>query len=485
MHSFPPSISLLYSTITAAMLLASQSGYTATYRPSANGQAYGAVTHGQGTINNSSNPSTGAFSRTLIKSDNILVGGLSIDGGIEYGDVEDLFAQIDKLSEALSGIGDGSDGEDGGDGGDDLFDIENPELDALFDALKDEVATLSTLMALVATEGYAAGDASATLSVIINHDILGGTVSINAISRVSTGALGIADEFVIDWDTALSELKDAFNLLLGDPITQFDLTGGITLTIDPTQGRVAARFENDSLLMTRAAQLNELTIGYSRPLGHFDNGNLYWGVTPKLLNMGLANVTTRIGDITNSKELFEQIDNAEFTYKNTFGLDAGVLWTTPTYSVGASLLDITESKFDFPAVDISSYTSKSIIRQIEGKSEYKLGRQLKLEGGLYTKNRKWSFNAAVDANSVTDILGQEYQWASISTGYKSNNWIVPNVRMGVHSNFAGSKLTYAAMGLTMFKYVNLDLTSTLDTVRLDNHNLRRGLYFALGFNFGF
>ena len=77
-------------------------------------------------------------------------------------------------------------------------------------------------------------------------------------------------------------------------------------------------------------------------------------------------------------------------------------------------------------------------------------------------------------------MGDDYQWASISGGYATKNWWIPGARVGLHSNLAGSELTYLSAGVTLFKYVDFDISSTLDTVEIDDKNLPRGLNFSIG-----
>ena len=46
---------------------------------------------------------------------------------------------------------------------------------------------------------------------------------------------------------------------------------------------------------------------------------------------------------------------------------------------------------------------------------------------------------------------------------------------------AGTEKSYASLGLTMFRFVNFDVASSLDTTTIDGRKLPEGLMLSLGF----
>jgi hypothetical protein len=108
-------------------------------------------------------------------------------------------------------------------------------------------------------------------------------------------------------------------------------------------------------------------------------------------------------------------------------------------------------------------------------------RQLKLEASLYSSDRRWSGHLGVDANSATDPLGNDYQWLTVSAGYETRNQWIPGLRLGYRQNLAGTEKTYASLGMTVFKYINLDISSALDVTRIDGKKLPEGLMASIGF----
>lgn len=450
---------------------------------------YGSVSHGQGYVSNVVNPASAAYDRTFMRDEDIVKGAFSIGAGLEYGNLDELFDKIDELSNSIDESDDGGGGDTGGGSdvggpGSDL-DIADPDLEALIGEVDLEVGKIAGVLALVATEGYAKAEVNGKFSAIINHDFAGGTLSFNVVQYLASAAVGIYDPVEFDRNIALSELEAAFDLQESDPITTYDLSGGLNLTVNPANGDVSFSLDNDSLLLTKAAEITEIAFGYSRQMSNVAGGDFYYGVNLKAVEVGLTNIASRFGDITDSESIFEDIENAEFRTDSGFDMDIGVLWVTPNFRLGASVLDVLENKYRFQELDTSNLQSAEVIATLNDLTSYQSKRQIKLEGGLYTQDLKWSLNAQVDANEVEDPLGQEYQWISLSAGYKIDNFILSNVRIGAHSNLASSELTQIGFGLTMFKYVNLDLATTLETTKIDGDEYPRSVGISMGINYKF
>ncbi|SMF25039.1 plasmid transfer operon, TraF, protein [Alteromonadaceae bacterium Bs31] len=435
------------------------------------------------------NPAAASLAASRMK-DKTVAGELSGAGGLEYGDVQNIFDLIDGLEPFLTDSGSGGDGggNTGGDGGNLIFDgidIANPELDALIDAVAAEAARLTAVLTLVAAEGYARANLDSQFSMVINKDVAGGTFALDYTGSISSGLLGVVDELGFEPETALTALQNAYNLDTGSPTTRFDLSGGVFLTVQPSDGSVNVEFENDSLLLTRAASIEEFTLSYSREAGDFSSGNLYWGVAPKIVLAGLSNVAFRIGDITDSEGIFDDLRDANFNNETGFGLNAGLMWVADNYSLGATVKDVIAQEFDFPELDTSTFTNPDMIQAVENAGTYKLKTQLSLQGNYTSTNDKWSFNAALDANAVEDILGFEYQWLNLSGGYHTGSWIFPDLRVGYHQNLAGSELGYFAVGFTFLKYVNVDASLSPDSVKIDGTEVPRGGNISIGLNYAF
>ena len=155
------------------------------------------------------------------------------------------------------------------------------------------------------------------------------------------------------------------------------------------------------------------------------------------------------------------------------------------YQLGATLTNINEPSFDYPAVDTSNIQNPEILALLADEAIYVMERQLKLEGSIYTPNRKWGFNLGFDVNAIEDPINDQYQWLTASAGYSTDSIWVPGFRFGYRRNLAGTEISYLGAGITVFKYVNIDLASSLDTTTINGNKLPRSLLFSIGFSTSF
>ncbi len=343
----------------------------------------------------------------------------------------------------------------------------------------------ATSVVLVLTEGYGKAFFTADLPVNVAWDAWGGTFTFGLNTSASSKIYGLADVLNFDIDQALQQLEAAIDLPDDAGETLFDLSGDLVMSVDKANDKVKVRFVNDSMVITKSSVISEFSIGYSRKWEVAKHGNLYWGVKPKALRVGLTQAGQRVGDVTDSEALFDDIKDADFNYSSGLSLDLGAIWQADHYHLGATLVNINEPEFDFPDLGVKNINDTVVLAKIVNDSTYTMERQLKLQGGFHTSSRRWTANVAYDVNEVRDPMGDKYQWASISGGYNTKSWWVPGVRAGVHSNLAGSKLTYVGVGITLFKYLDLDIASTLDTVELEGDKLPRGAHISLGLSFAF
>jgi len=142
---------------------------------------------------------------------------------------------------------------------------------------------------------------------------------------------------------------------------------------------------------------------------------------------------------------------------------------------------VNEPRFEFPDINLDPYTSDEIISWLQQDRTYTMDRQLRLEGSVFTDNRRWAAHAGLDVDPAVDPLGDEYQWLTLSVGYVNETWWAPNIRFGLRENLAGTRRRYASIGATLFNVVNLDLASAFDTVEIDGQDLPQGLMVSLGF----
>ncbi len=336
------------------------------------------------------------------------------------------------------------------------------------------------MLLLIKEEGYAKAWLAADAPFVFDKQWLGGTWTMGLNWSGSSKAYGLTEEIEFDADIAQRRIEDWVNALPIDRPGQFEISDDITLTPTPGQNAVFLSITNDSSLLSKSTQTTEFNFSYSRETMSAENGSLFFGARANIYLKQLSRLSVRFGDITDSEELFEAIRDADFRTDEGLGLDLGVLWVADNYQLGAHVTNINEPEFRFPDVNLEPYSSERAIQFLERDALYTLDRQLKLEASIFTDDRRWSAHLGYDVDPVTEPMGDRFQWLTLSGGFTTDSWWIPSARIGYRQNLAGTELGYVSIGATLFKYVNIDIASALDTVKIDGQTLPQGLMGSIG-----
>ena len=484
---------VLLSACLGCLFLADVAGARSLFQPPGANLTYGDVTHGGRVQSASSNPAAAAAD--LARADRKPTRGtvVSAAGGIEYGNVDELFELIDSLASSHEpsdpGEGGGGPGQDPDDkppdGGINLGDILDqiaPDLRPTIEAIGREVATQTALLLLISAEGYGKAWLSGDAPFVVGKETWGGAWSFGANWYGASKAFGLAEPIQFNAEDALNRLDEWLQNNPTNLPARIPLSEQVILNNTPSQNAVFLTFdENDTSLVTKSTRLWDLSAGYSRPMLETNSGTLFGGVELHAYLMQLSRLSVRYGDITDSEELFEAIRNADFSNDNRLGIDLGVLWVSERYSLGAQLININQPTFEFNDLDLTPYRNEGIIGFLVRDKTYQMDTQLKLEGSLFSRDRRWGVHLGLDANKASDPLGDDFQWATLSAGLQTKKWWAPDLRIGVRQNLAGTELGYLSAGATLFRYFNLDISSALDTTKINGTELPRGLMLSLGF----
>jgi hypothetical protein len=459
------------------------------YQPPGANLTLGDVTHGQRVQSASSNPAAAAADRARGGEKRTRGAVFSASAGLEYGNVQELFDLYDELTQAYKPSEPdteppppGQDPDDKPDDGiniGDILDLIDPDLRDTIDAVSREVAIQAALLAFVQVEGYAKAWLSADAPFVLGKEYFGGAWTFGVGWSGSARAYGLAEAIDYDPEEALRRLEDWFNTLPINRPVNLPVSDHVILT--PGETAVFMAIDNDSSLLTKSTQTTEINLGYSRPAWTSSAGTLFLGAEARLYLMQLSRLSVRFGDITDSEELFEAIRDADFRSDEGIGIDVGALWVGENYQLGMQLTNVNEPDFTFPDVNLTRYRNPRSVQLLNADKIYRMDRQLKLEGSIFSPNRNFSAHVGLDVDPATDPLGDRFQWATLSAGFQTDSRWVPSVRIGIRQNLAGTELGYASFGLTAFKIFNLDIASALDTVKIDGEKLPQGLMVSLGF----
>jgi len=459
------------------------------YQPPGLNLTYGDVVHRALVPPTSANPAAPAQWRAMRGEQPARGTTISAGAGLEYGNVQELFQFIDELSAAFRpsrpGTGGGPGQTPDPDKGIDIgriIDAIDPDLRPVLDAIAREVSAQTTLLGLMASEGYGKSWFGADAPIAWGSEFLGGTWTTDISWSGASKAFGVAVPIEFDLDEAAIELDRWVRDTLGELSGQVPLSGQVQVRADPDTRNIIVVLDNDSLMLTKSSQLTELSIGYSREAWTGNRGRLYFGLETKLYLMRLSRFSARLGDITDSKALFQAIDNASFRNESKVSIDLGLLWEGRNYQLGMQWTNINEPGFTYPAVDVSPYRDQRIVDFLQSDRRYSMDRQLKLEASLFSTNRRWSTHLGIDAVAAADPFGDEFQWLTFSGALQRDNKWLTGLRLGYRRNLAGSELQYLSFGITAFGIVNMDLASALDTVSISGQRLPRGLMGSIGFD---
>jgi hypothetical protein len=458
------------------------------FQPPGANLTYGDVTHGMRAQSASTNPAAAAAD--MDRQDQGARSGtfISAAAGIEYGNIQEIWDFYDEVFGAYEPSDDDASApgqlpETKPPGGIDLGDIWDsldPDIQDELSAIANEVARQAALLALISTEGYGKAWIASDIPFALAKPHWGGAWTMQLHWSGTSRGFGLVESIEFDSERARAAIQDWFDTEVANRPNLLQVGGQVFLLIDAL-GNVRFSLQNDSAIVFKSTQLLTASAGYSRAAWSNEAGTLFIGAEADLHDMRLSGLGVRFGDMTDSEELFDQIRNADFERDTRLGLDAGVLWVADNYQLGAQVTNLNEPDFQFPSIDVSPFSDESIIRRIQSGQVYTMERQLKLEASVLGENRKWSLHVGLDANATSDPVGDEFQWATLSGGFNTGSQWFPNVRLGYRQNLAGTEKSYASLGMTMFKYVNIDLASALDTTKIDGRSLPEGLMFSMGF----
>ena len=419
---------------------------------------YGAVSNNQSIMSSVTNPAAGAS--VFTDEDSHYGFGVlsSIGVGVEFGQMDDFFTQFNDTKDTLTTTQILNFAN--------IIQDPNTSIEEKAAQIADQVnQTLinptNELMTELAKDGYFKGTISGhapIMPLVVTHKKLGGSFLFDINANVTT-YLG----------------------LLADPINQIngqDILSTVQTAIDNNQNDINFDqfISSDSTAIVKGALVAEMSLGYSRSVWKHDNGpalqtgELFAGVRANYYRVGLTRFIQRLQDFTQDQSVDSVFsDRSGENYKESagFGVDAGVVWVSKHYRAGATLNNITQPSFKYNSLNLNGYDpSTDVYAELSKGEEYKMNRQLTLEGAVFTSNQNWVVAGSLDANAVKDPVGQDYKWLALSAAYATKSWWIPGARVGFRSNLAGTKLNYVTAGTTLFKSLNLDIAYALNTVKV-------------------
>ncbi|MCG5528890.1 MULTISPECIES: conjugal transfer protein TraF [Halorhodospira] len=217
----------------------------------------------------------------------------------------------------------------------------------------------------------------------------------------------------------------------------------------------------------RSAITRTFTLGYGTTVYDNPHGLLFAGAQLKHHQVELSRMTVGFDDDAGSKLSDEFGENSQTD--SDFGVDLGVMWVGDWYRAGASIANLVEPTFDYPAVeDEATYDQATERGEIDPDEYYRMERQLNLEGAVHTADGRWLLGGSLDLNAAdgpfADGSDDAYQWLTVGGAYRPPHAALPGWRLGYRQNLAGSEIGYITGGVTLFRVLTLDAAMSTETV---------------------
>jgi len=430
-------------SLIVGIMLASSAQSSPTFIPSGSNLTFGHTSNTQTIHAFTNNPAMGA-SALKDGNGNLKWGIFNGSFGLELGDVNNIEQLIDDLSKNFDSSSVSTTNPNG-------------DIKVIVDGFNASLSELDKNGYLKVNSNF-----SVASPIVIASDWLGGTLvfDINFTASLKAQAL---HEYI--YFTDITDPNDDINY---DSINN-------TIAIN-----------NDSSILGSVAAIGEYSVGYSRSLLSGGNSDLYGGLRIKALRVGLYREAIKLSDPNN--DIYASIQDFSLNdAQSKISADAGVLYTTQHYRVGATMKNLNSPSFDYNALDLSTFTSNpfnpdyhSVYNRLNQSQSFTMDRQLILEAAWYTQSRNWVINASYDANPASDPYGDKYKWMVVSAAYASDSFFIPGLRAGMRKNMAGSKLSYLTFGTTLFNVFDLDVAYGTESVEVSGSSYPRSAYISAG-----
>jgi len=444
---------ILISVICVFVLFTS-SFATPVHHPSGPNLTYGAISNSQNIMSDITNPAAGAA--VFTKSNGQIRFGVlsSVGAGYEMGGVVDMVTEVDNMIKFFTnGINETNTQIRPVDPG--LTTSQN-----VANVLADVNALITntnTIMADLQKDGYFKSFSTIhapVMPLIVSHEAFAGSFVFDINQSIETLATFISDD--IDQLVQTTALR----------LQVIAAEGGLELNL----GDVIA---SDTAIIVKGTNVTELSLGYSISNWQSNAGQLFTGIRTNFYKVALTRSAQLVDSSTDESLKSIRDDNKESNLVDSsgFGIDLGILWVSEHYRLGATVKNINHPHFHFEPVDTSAITNSVIIEKLEKTLVYEMNSQFSLEGAFFSSDQNWVFGVAVDTNAIEDPVGQMYQWATVSTAYATDNYVIPGFRVGYRANLAGSQLSYITAGLTFFNVFNLDVAYGIEEIKIEKNDL--------------
>ncbi|MCG5548454.1 conjugal transfer protein TraF [Halorhodospira halochloris] len=404
----------------------------------------------------------------------VRMGVIGFSLSYEIGDVEDIGDRFEEFEDSVDEFGDSLDEFDG---------ISNNEdIDGLVELIEGGQRVQDSIVNLTDDLYLGLGIKGNVLPfpLEITSDTLRGSLffdvdfDIRGNLSVHYGIPGDSPFSVLSTDTGDYHTDDDCNDFNGKPFC-IDDDGNVYADSDP-DNKIELDDEalGDPAALAQGAYTRTISIGYGTAVAQYPTGTLFAGGRLNHFEVELSRTASDFDDDMGDTLTDGYTSNQR--QSTDFGLDAGLVWVSDWYQLGATLININTPSFAYHSVpqDCNGDSSCELLNDaidrgdIERSQDYEMEPQLSLEAAAQTPGRNWLLSAALDANAVDGPFGEDYndayQWFTLGAAYQPSTALLPGARFGYRQNLAGSELSYLSGGFTLANFFSLDAAVSTDTV---------------------
>lgn len=252
-----------------------------------------------------------------------------------------------------------------------------------------------------------------------------------------------------------------------------------------------ADVESDTSVYMKRASDYHFSVGYSEMVSRSETSALIVGGRLNFHRLALDQKLTVLTEDEDSNVSYSDFFLSRDAVSSGVSLDLGLILAARNFQLGASIANVNEPEFDYKGLvsDCTGLigadkTSCEVALRFAGKGvfslneTYKMEAQMTVDAAIKSKDQHFSLAGSYDVNAIADPLGDEYQWATVSLSYFSDNWVLPGMRIGYRKNLVGSELNYYTAGLTFYRRLDVDVAYAPE-----NDDGNSGAYVSVGYSF--
>ncbi|WP_111639434.1 conjugal transfer protein TraF [Marinomonas shanghaiensis] len=254
-----------------------------------------------------------------------------------------------------------------------------------------------------------------------------------------------------------------------------------------------ADVESDTSVYMKRASDYHFSVGYSEMVSRSETSALIVGGRLNFHRLALDQKLTVLTEDDDSSVSYSDFFLSRDSVSSGVSLDLGLILAARNFQLGASIANVNEPEFDYKGlvsnctglVGADKTSCEAALRFAgEGvfslKETYKMEAQMTVDAAIKSKDQHFSLAGSYDVNAISDPLGDEYQWATVSLSYFSDNWVLPGMRIGYRKNLVGSELNYYTAGLTFYRRLDVDVAYAPE-----NDEGNSGAFVSVGYSFVF